>query len=109
VDKDRSGDRQSDCHSLMKPIGLTFKKEGVDRYGKPRQGEIMIVHQCLGCGKISINRIAGDDDPDMILKIFEDSQKMDLAKKKLLKEKGIRILEEKDKKEILAQLFGKTL
>ncbi len=59
----------------------------------------MVVHQCHGCGKISINRIAADDDPQTILSVFENSPKIN--------PEGIRLLEEKDREEIKNQLFGK--
>lgn len=62
VDLKIPGDRKSNCHGLMKPTALAFKKDS----------EIMLVHECQKCGKVSINRIAGDDDPNEILKI-EDS------------------------------------
>lgn len=45
----------------MEPIGLTLK----------RDGELMIVHKCLGCGKISCNRIAGDDNTYTITSLLE--------------------------------------
>lgn len=45
----------------MKPIGLRCKHDG----------ELMIVHQCLSCGKIVNNRIAGDDIPDVILTLIQ--------------------------------------
>lgn len=42
-------------------------------------GEICLVHLCLGCGKISVNRIAGDDVPEKIIELLhtpkEESQK----------------------------------
>lgn len=85
VDK-KTGDRENFCHGLMEPIGLTFKKdEGIDKYGEKRQGEIMVVHKCQICGKVSKNRIAGDDNPEVILAICEEI----------------------NKKEVKRQLFGK--
>jgi len=105
-DLEIAGDRKSDCHGQMEPIGLTFKHEGKDKYGQEKQGELMLIHQCLKCGKISINRLAADDDNQAILKVFEKSQQMDLKRKQQLKAQGIELLEEKDKKEILTQLFG---
>ena len=93
----------------MKPIGLTFKQEGIDKYGLPRQGELMLIHECLGCGKISINRIAGDDNPETILRVFEESQGLPSGKKELLKRSGIEIISEGDRKKIIIQLFGKSL
>ena len=42
----KPGDRKSKCGGKMKPVALTFKKEGKDRYGKVRVGELMIVNIC---------------------------------------------------------------
>lgn len=103
------GDRKSVCLGLMEPIGLTFKQEGIDRYGKPRQGELMIIHRCLECNKFSINRIAADDDPQAILELFEKSINLPEAIKKEIEKENIRLLNEKDREEIRIQLFGKKL
>lgn len=84
VDKKFVGDRSSDCKGLMEPVSITFKDEGIDKYGKKKQGEGMIVHQCRVCGKESKNRIAGDDDAGAILAICK----------------------EKDRSEVERQLFG---
>lgn len=106
IDQNIPGDRKSSCQAPMEPVGLTFKHEGKDKYGKERQGEIMLIHRCLKDNKISINRIAGDDDPEIILKIFQTSQNLDSEIKKKLKEAEINLLEEKNKSEILRQLTG---
>ncbi len=100
------GDRNSKCKGVMVPIGLTFKEEGKDKYGNRRQGELMIIHECKKCKKISINRIAGDDNSDSILQIFKNSQSLDSSKLKRLKDNEIKPLKEKNRKEILRQLFG---
>jgi hypothetical protein len=93
----------------MQPIGLTFKREGWDKYtGKPKQGEIMLIHHCLKCGKISINRIAGDDSPTTILKVFENSLALSSGLKNSLKVEGIRMLTKNDRQEVQNQLFGKS-
>ncbi len=91
----------------MEPIGLTFKKEGFDKYGKSRQGELMIIHQCQDCGQISINRLAADDEPQMVLKIFEESKKLEKETLEKIKNENIELLTEEDEKEISTQLFGK--
>jgi hypothetical protein len=52
----------------MEPIGLRFKKDK----------ELMIVHKCLSCGKISNNRIAGDDFIDIILSLVVEDSKENL-------------------------------
>lgn len=93
------------CSGAMIPIGLTFKKEGIDKYtGKPRQGELMIIHQCTKCGKISINRLAGDDNPDAVMKIFKYSLNMPKELCERLKKENVDILTEKNREEIEKQL-----
>ena len=93
----------------MKPIGLTFKHEGTDKYGILKQGELMLIHECLGCDKVSINRIAGDDSPETILGVFQESRSLSQEQKRKLKEIAIELVTPKDKKEVFVQLFGKAL
>jgi hypothetical protein len=102
MDLIESGDRKAGCKGKMKPIGLTFKQ-----IGKPGKGEAMLIHQCLDCGKISINRIAGDDNSETILKLFEGSFNLPDDLKKTIIESGIKILTKEDKQELRTQLFGK--
>ena len=99
---DTAGDRQSHCHGKMIPIGLTFKHEGEGKIG-----ELMFIHLCEKCGKISINRLAGDDDVEKVLLVFEDSFGLDESLKIRIQEEGIQLAGENDKKEIKVQLFGK--
>jgi hypothetical protein len=108
-DEQWPGDRKSTCLKEMEPIALTFKHEGVDKYtGKTKQGETMIVHHCLGCDKISINRIGPDDKPDSILEVLKSSQALSPEIRKKLEEDDIKILTEKDETEIKNQLYGKS-
>lgn len=107
VDGDVAGDRSAGCHGKMKPVGLTFKQAGEDKYGKPRQGELMIIHECTKCGKVSINRIAGDDKPDEILKLL-DSEELSDDKRSKLADSGIEILNSKDADRVRVALFGKN-
>lgn len=51
------GDRESECHGRMEPIGVWVRKSG----------EWAIIHRCTVCGKISSNRVAADDNP---MKLF---------------------------------------
>jgi len=53
------GDRHSDCGGLMKPVGKFYKDDG----------EEMLVHECMKCGFIRWNRVAGDDSFDEIEKL----------------------------------------
>ena len=101
VDENK-GDRRAACHGGMEPIGLTFKHEG---YGKI--GEIMIIHLCSLCQKISINRIARDDPEDRILEIFEHSHYLSKNLKKRLSLARIYLLNRGDAEELNIQLFGK--
>ena len=59
VDDRRTGDRQSICRSRMQPIG-SFQR---------RNGEHVLVHLCLGCGFERFNRIAADDDFELVLSL----------------------------------------
>jgi len=110
VDLEKAGDRKALCGAGMEPVGLTFKRVGADKYGKPRQGELMVVHCCTNkkCGKISINRIAADDDPKTILVVFEQSKTMNATLRETIAEKGINLLTEKDANAVQIQLFGKS-
>jgi len=93
----------------MRPIALTFKNEGFDKYGHKKQGEIMLVHLCEKCGDISINRISGDDSEESILKVFDLSAKLSKERKDMLLEADIVPLDEKDAAEVKKQLFGATV
>jgi len=67
-----AGDRLSACKGQMKSIGLTMKKSR-NKYRLESRGELMLVHECVACGILSINRIAADDDPESIWEVFHDS------------------------------------
>lgn len=107
VDLTRAGDRLSSCETGMRPIALTFKNTRVDEYGKQQKGEIMIVHECPKCNKISINRIAADDNPDEIIKLFNITLSINEELKNKLKLMGINVASDKDREEIENQIFGK--
>jgi hypothetical protein len=47
----------SACGGSMEPIG-SFQR---------RKGEYVLVHRCLACGLERFNRIAADDDFDLVL------------------------------------------
>ncbi len=57
VDGNATGDRMSTCGASMQPVG-SFQRA---------KGEFVIVHRCLGCGFERFNRIAADDNFDLIL------------------------------------------
>ena len=49
----KPGDRSSDCHGRMEPIGVWVRKNG----------EWAVIHRCARCGKVGSNRVAADDNP----------------------------------------------
>ncbi|MCB0824645.1 MAG: RNHCP domain-containing protein [Armatimonadetes bacterium] len=53
------GDRASDCQAVMEPISVWVRSGG----------EWAIIHRCTGCGELSSNRVAGDDDIMRLLSI----------------------------------------
>ena len=90
----------------MQPIGLTLKNIRNNSFTGETSGEIMIVHQCLSCGRISCNRIAGDDNPYSIINLLNDSENIQGNMKGHLEEKGILILCQADKMMVARSLFG---
>ncbi|SRR5260221_78398 len=97
------GDRKATCMGEMKPIGLTFK------YAKGASGEIMLIHLCKNCGKISINRITADDDIKKIQEVFEKSLDLGEDFRQRLDENKIYLLTSNDRQELTIQLFGNNL
>jgi len=98
----KKGDRKEDCHGGMEPVGLTFKHEGFGR-----QGELMLIHQCVACRHLSINRIAADDQDDQVLTVFDRSKDMKDTIAVQLRKEGIVWLVTTDEGEVQTQLFGK--
>jgi hypothetical protein len=99
------GDRASSCLGCMEPIGVTLKREGVDKYGKEKLGDVMLVHRCQECGQINVNRIAADDPEDLILGVFEKS--LTLSQATLGECAGQSIALITDRKALEGRLFGK--
>lgn len=61
----------------MKPIAIIFKDYRINPFTNRGGGELMIVHKCLCCGKLSPNRIAGDDNEYQILSVLKESISID--------------------------------
>ncbi|MBM9623838.1 RNHCP domain-containing protein [Streptomyces zhihengii] len=59
VDRKIPGDRDTDCHGRMEALGMSVRPDG----------EWMIIHQCVSCGELSANRIAGDDNPLALVRL----------------------------------------
>ena len=59
VDDDVPGDRDADCAGSMEPIGVSARDDG----------EWALVHRCTTCSTVHVNRIAGDDNPLMLMRL----------------------------------------
>lgn len=99
-----AGDRLSACKALMHPIALTAKRSR-NKYNRG-PGELMLVHLCTGCGDISINRIAADDDANTLLEIFDISTALPSKTCRLLLASEIDILSVESLPAVKLQLFG---
>jgi hypothetical protein len=59
VDSWIPGDRRSACRGRMVPLSLSVRPDG----------EWMLIHSCLACDELSANRVAGDDNALVLLRI----------------------------------------
>lgn len=59
VDGDVPGDRANACQGMMEPIGVMTR----------RTGEYVLVHRCTKCHFERFNRVAGDDNADLLVKL----------------------------------------
>lgn len=105
LDLHKAGDRLSACKGQMKPAGLTLKKTN-KKYGDEKQGELMLIHLCTECDKVSINRIAADDIADSIYDIFTGSQHLDAVTRARLQNHAVEALGPDDERLVRARLFG---
>jgi len=99
-----AGDRLAACKAPMHPVALTCKHSR-NKYASGR-GELMLVHQCVDCDNISINRIAADDDTDTILEVFKASLSLPARTQELILSNGIEILHQEALPQLQLQLFG---
>lgn len=59
VDQELPGDRKTDCHGLMKPVGIVIRK----------REKILIKHRCVKCGKKIVNKISPEDNMEKIIRL----------------------------------------
>jgi hypothetical protein len=59
LDDQTPGDRGADCAGSMEPVGVSVRGDG----------EWVLVHRCGSCDAVSLNRIAGDDNPLTLMHI----------------------------------------
>lgn len=105
MDLFKAGDRLSACKGPMRPVGLTFKRT---RKKYKRSGELMLIHQCLECGNLAINRIAADDDAQAILAIFARPHLLEQSVLARLEQAFINPLSWAEAQLVKAQLFGQA-
>ncbi|WP_306320307.1 MULTISPECIES: RNHCP domain-containing protein [unclassified Streptomyces] len=59
VDARIPGDRASPCRGRMTALTVSARPDG----------EWLIVHECLSCGELSTNRVAGDDNVLVLMRL----------------------------------------
>lgn len=104
VDLNQSGDRLNACKEGMRPIGLTFKRVK-NKYGSTL-GELQVIHCCTGCGGYAINRIAADDDAELLWQLFEDGLRFSAERLAALARIEIEPAGEAQKAVVYQRLFG---
>jgi hypothetical protein len=104
LDLKKAGDRLSACKAGMKPVGLAIKRTN-KKYGE-NLGELLLIHRCIECDKISINRIAADDIAEYIFEVFEQSRQMDAHTRMQIEMEQIHFLQPWDEDIVQARLFG---
>lgn len=100
-----AGDRLLACKAPMRPVGLIHKPSR-NKYAAQAIGELMLVHQCVECEAISINRIAADDVSDVILDVFETSASISPMLLQKIAQSEIDFLGEESIDLVYPQLFG---
>ena len=98
-----AGDRLSACKGQMRPVGLTMKLNR-NKYRGDSGGELMLIHQCVDCDSLSINRIAADDDASSLLAVFGSSIETGIHSR--CEGQGIRVLQANDSDLLHEQLYG---
>ena len=59
LDDDEPGDRDATCGATMEPLAVAVRGDG----------EWCLVHRCLSCGQLRLNRTAGDDNPLLLVRL----------------------------------------
>ena len=83
-------------------------KKGRNKYQLESGGELMLIHECMECGSLSINRIAADDDSESILEVFNTSLQNSDQIRTRSEADGIIMLNAEDDELVRSQLFGQN-
>jgi DNA-directed RNA polymerase subunit RPC12/RpoP len=108
LDLKKTGDRLCACKGWMKPVGLTIKRT-IKKYARSQFGELMLVHQCQDCNRISINRLAADDMTDRLWEVFENSCRPESPLENILQKDGVRLLQSEEAAFARTLVFGRGL
>jgi len=90
----------------MQPIGLAFKRPRWHASAAQPGGELMLVHRCLTCGHISCNRIAGDDNPYLLVTLLDEPAQLDSTVMNTLDDMRVQLLTCADRQAVMIGLFG---
>ena len=92
----------------MRPVALAFKNYEINQFTGRGGGELMLIHLCTNCGKLSPNRIAGDDNEYQILCLLKESVNLNPILASQLEKLGLILITPKNKEDALVSLFGET-
>jgi DNA-directed RNA polymerase subunit RPC12/RpoP len=101
-----AGDRLSACKAPMQPIGLTLKRRH-KKYPGAGGGELMLVHLCTACKRVSINRIAADDDAESLLAVYQGAIDSPPPIAPALSTQEITLLDRAHLNQVTRQLYGR--
>lgn len=90
----------------MRPVALAFKNYEINPFTGRGGGELMLIHECTNCGKLSPNRIAGDDNEYQILCVLKESIDLNQILLNQLNKLGLIPITNENKEEALVSLFG---
>lgn len=108
LDLFEAGDRLAACKAPMRPVGLTLKRSR-NKYASVSVGELMLVHLCTDCSRISINRLAADDVSATMIEVYEDSLTASIWLQEQMDDIGITLLDSNSKELVYRQLFGQRV
>lgn len=66
----------------------------------------MLIHRCGDCSKLSLNRIAADDQADMLAGVYRASLALDEITINYLHLAKIHLLQANDESAVFLQLYG---
>lgn len=90
----------------MEPIAIAFKDYRRNPFTGVGSGELTLIHKCTNCGKLSSNRIAGDDSEYNILCLIKDSLAIDNELYSLVRKLKLELITDNNKEESLVSLLG---